>query len=65
MPRTSFEVAFATDMSQAHPSVHLTRALGCVAREAGRYYLEAQGAPPGNLEQFIIAACGAVVPQVG
>ena len=65
VPSTSFDVAFATDMSRAHPGVHLTRALGCVAREAGRYYLEAQASPPDNLEQFIIAACGAVVPQVG
>jgi hypothetical protein len=65
VPRTSFEVAFTADMSRAHPGVHMTRALGCVAREAGRYYLEAQAAPPGSLEQFIIAACGAVVPQVG
>jgi len=64
VPQTSFEVAFAADMSRAHAGVHLTRALGCVAREAGRYYLEAQASPPGNLEQFIIAACGAVAPQV-
>jgi hypothetical protein len=64
-PRTSFEAAFAADLGQARPSVHLTRALACVAREAGRFQLEAQGAPPGNLQQFIIAACGAVVPQVG
>ena len=65
VPSTSFDAAFAADMSRAHPGVHLTRALGCVAREAGRYYLEAQASPPDNLEQFIIAACGAVVPQVG
>ncbi len=63
--RGSWEAAFAADAAQARPSVHLTRALACVAHEAGRFYLDAHAPPPENLQQFIIAACGAVVPQVG
>ncbi len=64
-PSGSWEAAFAADSAQTHPSVHLTRALACVAREAGRFYLDAHAAPPENLQQFLIAACGAVVPMVG
>ncbi len=63
--RGSWEAAFAADAAQARPSVHLTRALACVAHEAGRFYLDARATPPENLQQFVIAACGAVVPTVG
>ncbi len=64
-PRGNWEAAFAADAAQARPKVHLTRALACVAHEAGRFYLDARATPPQNLQQFVIAACGAVVPTVG
>jgi hypothetical protein len=64
-PRGAWETAFAADAAQARPGVHLTRALACVAREAGRFYLDAKALPPQNLQEFVIAACGAVVPTVG
>lgn len=64
-PRNAWEVAFATDAAQERPQVRLTRALACVAREMGRFMLDARAQPPEPLLHFMIAACGAVVPTVG
>jgi hypothetical protein len=64
-PRTPWETAFAADTAQQRAQVRLTRSMSCVAREAGRFVLETRAAPPELLQQFLIAACGAVVPRVG
>src|SRR4029077_20223228 len=60
-----WESAFAADTGQERARVHLTRAMSCVAREVGRFLIETGAAPPDQLQQFLIAACGAAVPGVG
>ena len=64
-PANAWEAAFAGELTQARSGVRLTRAMSCVARETGRFLLETRAPPPDNLLQFLIAACGAVVPSVG
>ena len=64
-PANAWEAAFAADAAQERARVRLTRAMSCVARETGRFLLETRAAPPNDLQQFMIAACGAVVPGVG
>ena len=64
-PRSAWESAFAADAGQERARVRLTRAMSCVAREAGRFLIETGASPPDQLQQFLIAACGAAVPAVG
>jgi len=64
-PLTAWESAFAAEAGQERARVRLTRAMSCVAREAGRFLIETGAPPPEQLQQFLIAACGAAVPSVG
>lgn len=64
-PGTPWEVAFAADAGQERAHVRLTRAMSCVAREVGRFLIDTGASPPDHLQQFLIAACGAVVPSLG
>jgi len=64
-PQGPWEKAMADDVASTRAQLRLTRAMSCVAHELGRYYL-ASGAPaPETLHQFMLAACGAVIPQAG
>jgi hypothetical protein len=63
-PSGPWDAAFAADASQARARLRLTKAMACVARETGRFLLETHAPPPDVLQQFQIAACGAIVPQV-
>ena len=62
-PRDLWDRAFAA--AKGDHRARLTRPMSCVAREIGRYLLAHQAAPPHELQQFINAACGAAVVQIG
>jgi hypothetical protein len=64
-PHGAWEQAFADDVGAARGGLRLTRTMSCVAREVGLFYLRTRARPPGLLQQFLTAACGAFVPQVG
>lgn len=62
-PRDPWDRAFAA--AKGNRQARLTRPMSCVAREIGRYLLAHQAAPPHQIERFMIAACGAIVVQIG
>ncbi|TMQ11955.1 MAG: hypothetical protein E6J90_33045 [Deltaproteobacteria bacterium] len=62
-PRDPWDRAFGA--AKGDRRARLTRPMSCVAREIGRYFLAHQAAPPHELQQFINAACGAAVVQIG
>jgi hypothetical protein len=62
---TAWDKAFVAGLSGAGRDVRLTRAMACVAREFGRFYLEAQDLPPEDMKRFIVGACGGISIQVG
>jgi hypothetical protein len=62
-PRDLWDRAFAA--AKGNRQERLIRPMSCVAREIGQYWLAHQAAPPHKLEQFMIAACGAAVLQIG
>ena len=64
-PEHPNEQTMAADVRELRGSVFLSKALSCVAREAGRFVLKTGGAPPEEMRQFFVAACGGVVPDVG
>ena len=64
-PQGDWEKAFATEVSAARHNLRMTRAMSCASREIGRYYLERKLPPPEVLKKFMLAACGAVVPDAG
>jgi hypothetical protein len=64
-PENDVDRAFAAAAERAPHRPRLTRAMQCVARELGRFYLETKGRPPQALDDFITGACGAVWPGYG
>lgn len=64
-PAGAWEEAFAKDAAEAKSELRLTRAMSCLARELGRFYLEHHAAPAEALYEFQSAACGNTVPEIG
>jgi hypothetical protein len=64
-PRGAWDRAVADGIRAAGRSARMTEAMSCVARELGRWVLDHPQAPPAGLRRFIIAACGALAPDVG
>jgi hypothetical protein len=63
-PAGPVEVAFAGAFADARRPARLTRALGCVAGEIGRFVLEHGAVPPESLQRVVNAACGVFAPAV-
>jgi hypothetical protein len=64
-PTGPVELAFASAFGAAQRPARLTRALGCVAGEIGRFVLEHGAPPPESLQRVVNAGCGAFAPFVG
>ncbi|MGK3984955.1 hypothetical protein WME99_18045 [Sorangium sp. So ce136] len=59
-PEGAWGAAFSETVSGAERPPRVTRALGCTARELGRFMLEHKAPPPQALRRFMNAACGSV-----
>jgi hypothetical protein len=64
-PAGPVELAFASAFAAAKRPARLTRALGCVGDEIGRFVLEHGAAPPESLQRVVNAGCGVFAPAVG
>jgi hypothetical protein len=64
-PAERGERALAGILAAAGKPLRLSKAMSCVAREVGRYYLEAEAPPAEALRVFILGACGSVAREVG
>ena len=64
-PADAWGNAFAADATEEKSKVRITRAMSCVARQLGRFYLETYAPPPAALQAFMVAACGVAATQIG
>jgi hypothetical protein len=64
-PEGMWEESFAALLPARTGPLRPTRALSCVSRELGRFYLRTNKMPSNELIKFMSAACGQVAPDVG
>ena len=61
---TPWETLFEDVAKTQAPKTRLPRAMACLARELGRFYLEKKDDPDDGLRRFMAGGCGNLVPDV-